>query len=80
MLREAILCELRGIRGGLTGTEPSTSTVPAPPSTPKVSPRSRAAIRKVQERSAKARGKEIVLTPEQIDEDHLKRLKVRCSC
>lgn len=76
MYREAILSELRGIRDVFGGTH-SMNNVPAAPSMPKASPRTRAAIRKVQERSAKARGKEIIPTPEQIDAQHLKRLRVR---
>lgn len=69
--REAMLVELRGIRGSLG--QPSVGRPPEPTAPPL---RTTAAVRKVYERSAKARGKEIVLTSEEIDHDHHVRLMV----
>ncbi|KAI0709979.1 hypothetical protein C8Q76DRAFT_798750 [Earliella scabrosa] len=74
--QENILTELRNIRG--SSAQAAASHDSGTPATLKnAAPRTHAGVRKVLERSAKKRGKEVVLTPEQVDEAHIKRLKSR---
>lgn len=71
MIRAACLAEFKSMR------ERSDDPVPKKPN--KAAPRAGAAVRKAKARAARARGEEVVLTPAEVERDHLTRLQVRFS-